>query len=373
MKKVLALCIIVVTFGPILFFGYRFLQNQETLVPRPYQFSEGIYSEIQVDAPILIVGDSMAVRLTKFRDTLAKKISTNLSKPIKIDSIALEGEGIHRTFKKIASLPRPPLIIIYLGNVDENSEIIFNYSDIETIESNLSLYQDPMVKSVVMALPLISRFVYSPVKRVKLKEEIKFTTKNVPDHILQRQLSLSYKLFEATLNQFFNYTSKRSSFLIPITTPLNLLRKPGANCYGSLDPSTEKDLEQVKQKLTAKDYKGAYNLSKEVALINQSHASSLFLHGFISFKLNQFGEAKDYLEKAIAFDCSKPRGNPIYNSILKRVAKNNGYQFLDFHQYLVDQSQINYTFIDDLYPQDFYMEKLTDMLSLRIKSLLKLN
>lgn len=373
MKKILALCIVILIIAPIAFFGLRYSKNQSTLVPKPYRFSKLAYQSQEVDAPILIIGDSMAARLEKFKSLLAKKISTNLSKPIKIASLATENEGLHRTFQRIKSLERPPLIIIYLGNIDENAENIFNNSDIVTIEKNLNLFRDPEIRSAIMAIPQISRLVYEPVNSVKLTEEITPIDKEFPDHVLQRRLALSYKLFEATLDEFFNFTTKRSSFLIPITTPLNLLRKPIANCYGSFDPTTKTDLEIIKEKINQKDYKGGYNLSRELALLNPNHALSLFLHGFISFKLNKFSESQSFLEKAIAFDCSKRRGNPVYNNILQKIAKKNSIQYLDFHQYLVDQSQINYTFIDDIYPQDFYMEKLTDMLSLRIKTLLKLN
>ena len=373
MKKILALCIIALIVVPLSWLGYRYSQNETTLIPKPYSFTPGIYRGIEADAPILIVGDAMAVRLSKFSSMLANKISVNLSKPIKIESLALEGEGLHRTMEKVSKLERPPLIIIYLGNIDESYENIFKNSDISTIEANLSLYQDPEIKSLVMALPEVSRFVYAPVEKVVLTKEIKPAKRSLPDHILQRKLALSYKIFEAQVYEFFNFIMKRNSFLIPITTPLNLLRKPGANCYGSLNPSTEEDLRTLKQKIKEKDYKGAFNLSRELALINQNHAVSLFLHGFVSFKLNRFEESQKYLERAMAFDCSLPRGNPIYNNIMRKAATANGFQFLDFHQYLVDQSQVNVTFIDDVYPQDFYMEKLTDMLSLRIKTLLKLN
>ena len=373
MKKFLATCIILFIVLPALWLGYRYSSNQKTLIPKPYLFSSKVQKKYEIDAPILIVGDKIAGRLTSFKKQLATKISVNLSKPIKIDSLAKEGEGLHRTFEKMKSLERLPLIIIYLGNTDENKERKFRIKDIKTIEANLRLYRDPKIRSTIMALPIVSKFLYAPTKLVRLGEDIKRPNKVLPDNLLQRKLALDYKLYEATLDQFFNFITKRGSFLIPVTTPLNLLEKPQKNCYGSLDPITEEDLKILKDKLKQKDYKGAYNISKDLALINQSHATSLFLHGFVSFKLNKFTESQKYLERAIALDCGNLRGTPIYNSILRKVAKTNKLQFLDFHQYLVDQSQINYTFIDSTYPQDFYMEKLTDILALKIRTLLKLN
>lgn len=373
MKKVLTTCIILFIILPACWLFYRFKSNQETLIPKPYIISSKAYNKIEIDAPILIIGDRIAARLATFKADLAAKISEKLSKPIKIDSLALDGEGIHRTLKKIKKLERLPLIIIYIGNTDQGKEATFKISEIKKIESNLKLYEDPEIRSLLMALPVVSKFIYSPIKLTKMQEEIKISKKRLPDHIFQRKSALDYKLYETTLEQFMGYIVKRSSFLIPITTPLNLLEKPKANCYGSMDPSTQEDLELLKEKIKNLDFKGSYNISRDLALINQSHATSLFLHGFVSFKLNRFAESQKYLERAIAFDCGNTRGNPIYNNILKKVSRNNRVEYLDFSQYLVDQSQINYTFIDDIYPQDFYMEKLTDMLALRIKTLLKLD
>ncbi len=373
MKKILAICVITFIILPACWLFYRFRSNQETLIPKPYILSSKAYKNLEVDAPILIIGDTMANRLASFKDTLAAKISKNLSKPIKIKTLAIDGEGIHRTLEKMKKLERLPLIIIYMGNTDQGREATFKISEIKTIEANLKLYQDPEIRSLLMALPIVSKFIYSPIELIKLKEEIKISKKKLPDDILERKLTLDYKLYETTLDQFMNFIVKRSSFLIPITTPLNLLEKPKANCYGSMDPTMQQDLELIKDKIKVQDFKGAYNMSRELALINPSHATSLFLHGFVSFKLNRFAESQKFLEHAIAFDCGNIRGNPIYNSILKKVAKNNRIEYLDYSQYLVDQSQINYTFIDETYPQDFYMEKLTDMLSLRIKTLLKLD
>lgn len=373
MKKFLLYCVAAIVLVPTALISYKLLVNKTSIVPFPYEFSQDS-PKIDLDkAPILIIGDSMAVKLAKFKEVLSKKISKNMSKPIRIHTLAKNGAGIHRTLHSIKSLGQLPLIIIYIGNSDEPVEQIFKYTDIRAVERNMTFYNHPLIQSLLMAAPVLSRLIYFPVKKVQIKDRISKSTKEFPDSTFQKVMGLKFKLYEASISELFKYSAKNSSFMIPITTPLNLKRKPSKSCYGSLDPSTKSDLVALKGKLKKRDFKGAYNLSHEMALINSTHASSLFLHGYTSLKLNKFKESQKYFEQSMAFDCKNFTGNPVFNEILKKQATLNGIQYLDFHQYLVDQSYSNHTFFNDNMPQNFYMEKLTDMLALRIKTLLKLN
>jgi hypothetical protein len=372
-KKILLYCLAAIFLIPTFIISYKLLQNKTSIVPFPYEF---IANKEKIDlekAPILIIGDSMGVKLSNFKKVLSQKISKNMSKPIRIHSLAKNGAGIHRTLETIKSLGQLPLIIIYIGNTDQSVEKIFRYNDIKTIEQNMKLYNNPMIQSVLMAFPVLSRLLYLPVKSVKLGDKIKRAKRDLPDALYQLIMGLKFKLYEASVAELFKYSTKNSSFIIPITTPLNLKRKPSKSCYASLDPSTKTDLKSLKKKLKIRDFKGAYNLSHDMALINSTHASSLFLHGYTSLKLNKFKESQKYFEQSMAFDCKNFTGSPVFNEILKKQANLRGIQYLDFHQYLVDQSYFNHTFFDDHIPQNFYMEKLTDMLALRIKTLLKLN
>jgi hypothetical protein len=358
---------------PTAIITYKLTTNKTSIVPFPYEFSESSPKNNLDKAPILIIGDSMAVKLAKFKEDLSKKLSKNMSKSIRIHTLAKNGAGIHRTLNTLKALGQLPLIIIYLGNSDEGTEKIFRNKDIKLIERNMTFYNHPLIQSFLMAAPVLSRLIYFPVSTVKLTNKVTKSTTEISDSIFQKIMGLKFKLYEASISELFKYSIKNSSFIIPITTPLNLKRKPSKSCYGSLDPTTKADLKNLKTKLKKRDFKGAYNLSHEMALINSTHASSLFLHGYTSLKLNKFKESQNYFEQSMAFDCKNFTGNPVFNEILKKQASLNGIQYLDFHQYLVDQSYSNHTFFNDNMPQNFYMEKLTDMLALRIKTLLKLN
>ena len=79
--------IFIVFAGCLLTAGYfvfdRYKQNPEQVFPYPYAFkTQG--QAIQLDSPILVVGDRMGAYFAKFSSELAAAISVNLSKPIKI-------------------------------------------------------------------------------------------------------------------------------------------------------------------------------------------------------------------------------------------------------------------------------------------------
>jgi len=375
-KKILILCVAIIIITPILFFGYRYTNNKNSIIPYPYDISKKLNQNIETDAPIIIVGDMMAERLATFTKDLSEKIAGDIEKPIKIESFATSGEGLHRTLDKIKKLKRLPFVIIYIGNIDNGKEQTFYNKDMKIIVENLEKYYDPLTQSILMMFPFVSRFIYTPIQYSHLSEKIKpdeqLSSGN--DQLFQKRMEVNFKLYEAMLNEFFNYTIKANSVVIPVTTPLNLKLKPKKSCYGSFDESTHEDYKLIISLIKQKDYKGAYNISKELVLINASHASTLYLHALASERLNKYSEAQKHYELAMAYDCGGiGRGSPIFNAILKNVAKKNGLIYLDFHQYLTDQSKTNHTFIDDLYPQDFYLNKLSDMLALRIKKLLKLD
>lgn len=375
MKKLLISCIALILIIPAILLGDRYNSNRSSLVPYPFVI-ETTGDQSDIDAPILIVGDMMAKRLSTFAKNLSTKISGDIQTPIEVASIAADEEGLHRTLDKIKKLKRLPFVIIYLGNLDNSKEMTFYNKNMQTILKNFELYEDPMVQSILMMVQELSRFIYFPIKYTRLGDSIapdENLTKG-SDSLYQQRMRVNFKLYEALIDDLFRYISKANSFIIPVTSPLNLKVKPNKSCYGSFDEITHEDYKKVIQLIKKKDYKSAYNLSKDLVLINSAHASSQYLHGLASEKINKYAEAQKHFELARALDCGNTKnGHPVYNVILKKAANKHGFSYLDYHQYMVDQSRINHTFIDEFYPQDFYLDKLTDMLALRIKKLLKLN
>lgn len=372
MKKIITTLII----GPILvgaaFLAYRHNQNISSVVPYPYTFKESAYANLDSDAPILIIGDRLGVRLSSFADIMAKKVSENLSKPIRIDSIATKGEGLHRTLEKVKSLRRLPLIVIYLGGSEETRETKFKTRDIATIDKNLALYKDERVQTLLMIFPSLSRFVYFPVDYQKLGTEILDHSEKPDETITLRRNGISFKLYEQEINDLFTYVKDHNSYMIAVSAPLNLDAKPRSSCPGSFSEQLRPKLDEVIKLVGEKDFKQAYNISKELSLMANNNARTLYIHGQISKRLGKIDEAQRHLEMAAAFDCKNWRGSPVFNEILKAAAQKHDVAFFDFHKMLKDNWTQNVVFFDDIYPQNLYMEKMSNAIAAKIKKLLKL-
>jgi hypothetical protein len=96
------------------------------------------------------------------------------------------------------------------------------------------------------------------------------------------------------------------------------------------------------------------------------------MHGQIAKSLAKRQEAKNSLEIAASLDCKNYRSTPIYNSILKKVANESGTLVFDFHELVYSSWGKNVLFESEIYPQNLYYQKLVNILSIKIKKVLKL-
>lgn len=372
MGNIIKLILLTLVVVPIVFLGQRYTSNQTSEVPYPYVFKKDTYNSLTSDAPILIIGDRLGKRLASFSKYLAQTISTGLSKPIKIQTMATAGEGLHRTLERVKKLPKVPLITIYLGGSEEFHEQRFLTKDTKKILNNFKIYSDDRIQTLVMIFPQISRLLYDVVNYKFFGEEIEIDGHNYSDPIIQKRNIIHFKIYEQEIDELFSYLKERNSYLIALTQPLNFDVAPAKNCIGSIDELSNDKLNEVIELVKKKDYKSAYNISRELVLIANASAKIYFIHGKIAKNLGKIKEAIKHLKIAMAYDCKQWRGNLIYNKILKKAAFNNDVQILDFQSLLEDYWTKNVLFIDDIYPQNFYFEKTADVLAARIKKLLKL-
>lgn len=370
-KLIIFIAITLVAISAI-FLGYRYNANIVSEVPYPYYFGKTAYKEIEVDAPILIIGDRLGQRLASFSELISQKASVNLSKKIKIQSLALNGEGLHRTLQKIKSIKKLPLITIYLGGSEEFFEQRFMTKDTERILKNFDLYSDEAIQTLLMIFPSLSPLLYQVVDYKKFKNSLEKDTTHYSDMTVQKRNIIHFKIYERELDNLVNFLKEHNSYLIAITQPLNIDIAPKKDCYGAIDELSKKSLDDVIELVKLKDFKSAYNLSKELVLIANASARAMFVHGKISQKLGKIKEAIHYLKLAMAYDCQQWRGNPVYNRILKKIARQNDVPILDFQAMLERQWMKNYIFADEIYPQNLYYEKVADILAMQIKKLLKL-
>mgnify|MGYP000497494254 CR=1 FL=1 len=372
MKKITSCVILIIILLGSAYVYLRYSKNREQIKPYPYVYRNIDIPEYDTEAPILIIGDRQATRLASFSKYLAQMVSLNLSKPIKVTSIAQKGEGIHRTLEKIKRLPKLPLIILYLGGNEEYYESIFHTKDIKRITTNLKKFSDPVTKSLIMIFPAISRFLYKPVDYKVLDKEITKDTNTYTDTTIQKRNIILFELYKEHLRELLDFTKDHGSFLVAITQPLNLDSVPRKSCTGSFPANLNDKYLEVVKLIKQKDYKAAYSISKKLVIMASNNAKILYLHGKVAKNLNKIKEAKKFLKLSSAYDCSLWRGNIVYNSILRQVARDKETALFDFQKLIESEWTQNITFIDDVYPQSIYFERLSKGLAARIKKLLRL-
>ena len=373
MKKVLSVLFLmfsvsILTAGYLVFDRYR--KNPEQLFPYPYEFKTQAPA-IKLDAPILITGDRMGAYFAKFETELASTISVNLAKPIKIQSLAKNGNALHRSLHELRALVQWPQILIYQGGSEEFSEIKFNPEDSKIIKKNFGIYLDDRIETALILYPWLSRIVYAPHNRIKLEEASQLLME-IPEESYLQRLETELLLFEQQLIQLVNLSKDRNSLLILTTTPVNLDIAPKKVCSFSSTIDLEKDLMDLNELINANNPKAAYAKSSKLIKLYVGNAQLFFIHGQISKRLGLSDEAKNALRQATAFDCNPWRANEVFNSIIRRVAKNHQVILFDFAKMMEGDWNKNVTFFDEFYPQNLYYDYGMKQLGLVIKEILKL-
>lgn len=356
------------TAGILVFQRYR--SNPQQIFPYPYEFKSQAQA-VKLDAPILIVGDRMGAYFAKFAPELASTISSNLAKPIKIQSLAKPHHALHRTLHEIKALVDAPQIIIYQGASEEFNELKFNPSEKKLIKKNFNFYQDDKVETALILYPWLSRIVYEPHKRVVLGDTPELLAE-IPEADYVERLDTELLLFEQQLIQLVNLSKDRNSLLILTTTPLNFDIAPKKVCEFTATIEIEKEIRSLEDLLTENNPKAAYSRSSQLIKQYSANAQLLFTHGQIAKRLGLMDEAKNSFLQATAFDCDPWRSNAVYNSIIRKVAKNHQVILFDFALLLENEWNNNITFFDEIYPQNLYYDQGMKQLGLVIKQILKL-
>lgn len=372
MKKVLSGLVILI-FAVLVTGGFlvfrRFQANPEQIVPFPYTFNS-LPEAIKLDAPILIVGDRMGEYFSKFKTNLADVISVNLEKPIKIQSMAKAGHGIHRTLHDLKGVTQWPQIVIYHGASEEFSEEKFDLGSIKTIRKNFDMYKDDRVETFLLLYPWLSRIVYDPLKRIILEDEPNLI--EVDETQYTKRLETELLLFEQHLLQIVNLSRDRNSLLILTTTPINLDQTPKKVCEFTTNTEIEGEILGLRDLIKANNPKEAYNKASELVKIYTGNADLLYLRGQVAKRLGYIDEAINDLLSAGAYDCSPWRATEIHNSIIRKIAKEHQVLLFDFAKLLQNQYGSHPTFFDEIHPQNLYYDKGMEQLGLAIKGILKL-
>lgn len=312
----------------------------------------------------------MGEYFSKFNTGLAETISINLEKPIKIQSMAKSGHGLHRTLHELKSLTQWPQILIYQGASEEFTEKKFDLDEISKIKINFSRYKDDRIETFLILYPWLSRIVYEPIKRVVLTEQP--TPVEYEEKPYLKSLETELLLFEQQLIQLVNMSKDRNTLLILTTTPINLDETPRGICEFATTPDLDAEILGLRELLKAGNLKNAYNQSAKLVAQNSGNAELLYLHGQISKRLGQEDEAINSLLSASAYDCVPWRATEVHNSIIRKIAREHQVLLFDFSKLVENEYMSNTTFFDEIHPQNLYYDKGMEQLGLVIKSILKL-
>ncbi len=373
MKKLLSILgtvfFVAILSGGILVFD-RWRKNPEQIVPYPYDFVEAAPA-MKPDAPILIIGDRMGAYFGRFKEELAAKISQNLDNVIKIQSIAAEGQGIHRTLHQLKSLEQWPQILIYQGGSEEFAETKFDPSEIRKISKNFSLYQDDRIHTFLILYPWLSRIIYTPIKRTHLPVTPVLKRELTEKEYLQK-LETEILLYEEQLIQLVALSKDRNSLLILTTTPVNLDIPPKSVCSFSTNSEIDKAVSELQDLVKKEDWKSAWGKANKFTMLYPGNALLFHLGGVIGKNMGKSGEAVNSMLQASSYECTSWRATEVQNSIIRKVASSQQVILFDFSRMVEKEWTTNVTFFDELHPQNIYYDKAMGQLGLAIRKILKL-
>lgn len=368
----LILGMLIIILPPLLWGTYRLVTSPTQLVPYPYTVQTISYEE-QTEAEkttVLIVGDRMAKALENYHPLLLEKSSVHLKTPLPIFNWAEEHESLARTLAKLRSLKKIPRIVIYHGASEEFYEKRFQTSDIGTVLKNFERHENVKFMSLIMTMPVLSRFIYSPVHRLALKKDITKDEETYSSEKRQLQAELGYKLFEAELNDLVTWAKENKTQLLFVNTPINLETLPQQVCDNATTENLKVYQEELQERIAKDDLK---TVAEELRQLNQKIiGNSLNFHmlGTVYLKTGQIAKAREEFIKAAAYDCSPWRANPIHNILIAKVAKENSVPLINFDQLVNRNLAQDATFISEIYPQHLYYQQFVEELSLRIREIL---
>ena len=343
-------------------------QIPSRITPFPYviNYKEAVPAEAE-NANVLIVGDRLAHSLNNFNDILIEKVSSSLSKPIKIFNWGTKGEGAHRTLHKLKQMKQIPRLVIYYGGSEEFNENRANITDHHSILRNFEIFKNDVKLTAITIFPFLSRLIYQSHNIVYLNKKIISQKKIWPLKKMIIIKELIYKIYKQETLEIIKYSQEKDFHLIVIIPPHNLEVPVQKVCPSTTSGQTVVEQNEVSSLLNEGDFKSAYN--EALILTNQSpfNARNHYLLGMTSKKIGKLQEAIESLKKASIYDCELWRGTPILNKILKQNIQKTGVNYIDFNQQIQSNFSKNILFFDEIYPQHIFYEKLLKTLKEKIK------
>ena len=361
--------------------GWRLTHYPTQTIPYPYFFDphaqnsslEAQLEEKAAQSQILIVGDRMAKDFERFEESLSQEVSKKLSTPLKVASIGVVNEGLHRTLNRLKMLKKVPKIIIYLGGSQELYEQKFYPAEERRIKKNFELYQNPKLRTLIHLWPTFSKFIYLSYKRLTLGPTPVEIEKNLDGSKFQRTAELSFILYQTELSELIHWAQEKEIHLVFITTPINLEIRPKLVCENAISEEILAAQEKILEFIKISDFKSAYASLQKIMPLSPGNAMGHFLNGFVSKKLGNYEQAMRELELASAYDCLPWRSTPVFNSIILSKARDYEINAINFHQLIYEDWDKNILFSSEIFPQDLYYQKLVKEIAHKLAPILGTN
>ena len=348
---------------------YKFQQKTTLLSPQQLTSSR--------KSTLLIVGDRHGRYFDKFLPQLRKALPPLISH-LTIANISGEGQGIHRSLKKIKELgqdpkaPFPPLVL-FLGGFDEFYEHKFKKEHYHALLENFRpISTHPWLGELHKVLWAFQKPPFAP----QLYGEKITKARIYQDPVAQQKnLELWFKTYQWELQEMIELVVKAGGHLILTTAPLNLHRPPRQVCGNTTSSLLKQALRSYKKRLERGESK---KLARELSAIEKvivGNSEFFSLLGKAHLINGQKDLAKKYLIKSQSFDCAPLYSSPILNNITRLKARETKYQnsvkLLDFQRMLPLSPDDTLVFDRSPFPRDKYYEGFVEKLAFTISRKMK--
>lgn len=352
----------------------RWINNPVGPYPYPYTISyTPKIDQVEIEkAQILIVGDRLATQLPKYMESIITELSKDLRGPLKMVSLAIEGEGLFRTIHKLKSIKKLPPIVIYHGGADEFYEQKFEISNRKLILGNIETYRNEKINTIVHAFPEAARVIFSPVKYIQFKDSIKKYEPIIDTTEKQARIEIAFKLYQIEVEEFISYIKNQKSRFIVITPPINIEMPPKEPCGNTETPTLVEVLNRIESLIKEGQFKEAYQRLGELQPLSLANAKSYYLLGMATKGIGRAQDARGILYRASAFDCSQGRPTLIGYKILLENMERESVPLIDFNRIVNRSFGSNVLFFDEFIPQGIFYQELMDELKAEIKKTLNL-
>ncbi len=294
----------------IVFFGAMWWEKKNNPIrvfPFPYTFHHELkstkdFTPNQEEFTIGVIGQNSDFHEGMDLENLKKSLEEKVKHPVKFIFLGKPTDHLPRVLNLLRSMKNLPKYILWWGPLNEFKEQKFFENHIPAIESNILRYKNDLLLTFIMAIPEISKYVYS------FDGQYSFSSKPRPINKMNHVQKILYKELNYTLigfeiDEILQILEKHQSEIIAITPPLKIGHGPFEVCEASQFPTLTDELQEVQKNMNEGAYKSVILALKP--FIEKIRGNAMLHHTFGTALLNsgEIQEGVQHLLLAQSFDC----------------------------------------------------------------------